>query len=50
MLAPARRTHYPPLVLMLADAAIERLRSELAGAAPGLPECLQPPPLQVGPS
>jgi hypothetical protein len=30
MLVPARRAHYSPLVLMLADAAIERIRRELA--------------------
>lgn len=33
-LVPARRVHYSSLVLMLADAAIERLRHDLASAAP----------------
>jgi hypothetical protein len=30
MLAPARRAHYSALVLMLADAALERITLELA--------------------
>jgi hypothetical protein len=30
MLAPARRAHYSELVLMLADAALERIKQELA--------------------
>lgn len=30
MITPAKRVHYSSLVLMLADAALERLRSQLA--------------------
>ena len=30
MLTPARRSHYSALVLMLADAAVEQIKQELA--------------------
>jgi hypothetical protein len=33
MCVPARRVHYSAVVLMLADAAIERIRVELASRA-----------------
>jgi hypothetical protein len=33
MLAPARRAHYSALVLVLADAAIEKIRHQLSNGA-----------------
>jgi hypothetical protein len=49
MLVPARRVHYPPLVLMLADAAAERIRRELAAGSPG-PDYPRNAVLEVDPS
>ena len=49
MLVPARRVHYPPLVLMLADAAVERIRRELAAGSPA-PDGHMIAPLEPGPS
>jgi hypothetical protein len=35
MLVPARREHYSELVLMLADAALERIKRELTAQSAG---------------
>lgn len=51
MLFPARRVHYSSLVLMLADAAIDRIRTELATiTSPSVQEERPALPLQAGPS
>jgi hypothetical protein len=51
MLVPSRRVHYSPLVLMLADAAIERIRRELAQAGPAQVQAPPAPaPAPAGPA
>lgn len=49
MLVPARRVHYSPLVLMLADAAVERIRCELAAGSQAL-DCPRNVNFEAGPS
>lgn len=51
MLVPARRAHYSSLILMLADAAIDRIRRDLAEVAPAPDgDGARAAPLEAGPS